>query len=161
MLPKFRPSQASLTYEKSAMLSFRSKKICLLPFPIQESYALKRLMHELLSITQTNLFNDKEVQTTRITTMQNLIETQILPFMDSLSSALKRHNSATQPTSSYSQLIARPLIQHETATQKETDQKKMRMQVLNELSKTETTYLTQLKALNLEACEPLLPIIPH
>lgn len=132
---------------------------------------LKRLSHQLLSVTQADIGKQDSAVNAHIDKMRALIDASILVFVDSLSSALNA--SPATPSASSADLdshwaqrsgpvsprgalsgevgITRdrsfsspPTLTESTGAERE-KQEKMRMNVINEILSTETVYCTQLK----------------
>ncbi len=132
---------------------------------------LKRLSHQLLSVTQADIGKRDSAVNAQIDKMQALIDANILVFVDSLSSALKA--SPATPSASSADLDSQwaqrsgpvssrgalsgeagitrdrsfsspPTLTESTGAERE-KQEKMRMNVINEILSTETVYCTQLK----------------
>lgn len=132
---------------------------------------LKRLSHQLLSVTQADIGKRDSAVNAQIDKMQALIDANILVFVDSLSSALNA--SPATPSASSADLDSQwaqrsgpvsprgalsgeagitrdrsfsspPTLTESTGAERE-KQEKMRMNVINEILSTETVYCTQLK----------------
>ncbi|ELR24242.1 uncharacterized protein ACA1_272650 [Acanthamoeba castellanii str. Neff] len=138
---------------------------------VHEGVELKRLSHQLLSVTQADIGKQDSAVNAHIDKMRALIDASILVFVDSLSSALNA--SPATPSASSADLdshwaqrsgpvsprgalsgevgITRdrsfsspPTLTESTGAERE-KQEKMRMNVINEILSTETVYCTQLK----------------
>jgi hypothetical protein len=137
---------------------------------LQEGVTLKRLSHALLSATQADIDQKETVGSEQIDKLQSLIDTSILVFVDSLSSALKtglpssaassldlsnshwtqRSGPVTSRSAEANITRDRSFSSPPTLTESQTDEElkkheKMRKNVLNEILSTETIYFTQLK----------------